>query len=82
MINEHENKYEYLWIYLKDTTLEYYLCTDTEIMDKKLSENEFAIIRLWLDDVELEDAIHFSVDSDEAFRICKENIEQRLNKPM
>ena len=49
-------------------------------MDKKKSENEFAIIRLWLDDVELEDEIHYSVDADEAFRLCKENIEQMFNR--
>ncbi|GHV81424.1 hypothetical protein AGMMS49944_32150 [Spirochaetia bacterium] len=45
-------------------------------MDKKKSENEFAIIRLWLDDVELEDEIHYGVDADKAFRLCRENIEQ------
>lgn len=77
-IDEHQNKYEYLWIYLKDNTLEYYLWQDTEILDKKKSENEYAIIRLWLDDVELEDEIHMSVDADKAFRLCRENIEQLL----
>jgi hypothetical protein len=82
MINEDQFKYEYLWIYLKDDTLEYYLYSDKEILDKKLSEKEFAIIRLWLDDVELEGAIHYAVDSNEAFRVCKENIEQILNKPI
>jgi hypothetical protein len=80
MIDEHQNRYEYLWIYLKDTALEYYLFSDTEIMDKKKSENELAIIRLWLDDVELENEIHYSVDSNEAFKVCKENIAQRLNE--
>jgi hypothetical protein len=80
MIAEYQNMYEYLWIYLKDDTLEYYLWPDSGILDKKKSENEFAIIRLWLDDVELEDELHMSVDADEAFRLCRENIEQLLNR--
>jgi hypothetical protein len=80
MIDKYHNKFECLWIYIKDNTLEYYLRSDKEIMNKRLSENEFAFIRLWLDDVELENEIHYSVDSNEAFRICKENIEKILNK--
>ncbi|GHU70425.1 hypothetical protein FACS189450_04850 [Spirochaetia bacterium] len=79
-INEHQNKYEYLWIYLKDDILEYCLWPDKEILEKKKSENEFAIIRLWLDDVELEDEIHYGVDADKAFRLCRENIERLLNR--
>ncbi|GHU84665.1 hypothetical protein FACS189473_2490 [Spirochaetia bacterium] len=75
-----QNKYEYLWIYLKDDALEYYLWQDREILNKKKSKNEYAIIRLWLDDVELEDEIHYCVDADKAFRLCRENIEQLLNK--
>jgi hypothetical protein len=75
MIDEHHNKFEYLWIYLKNTTLEYYLYSDKEKIDK----NEFALIRLWLDDVELENEIYYSVDSNEAFKICKEYVEQKLN---
>ncbi|GHU66168.1 hypothetical protein FACS189447_06460 [Spirochaetia bacterium] len=80
MIDEYHNKYEYLWIYLKNNILEYYLYSDKEILDKKKSENEFATIRLWLDDVELGNKIYFCVDSNETFRICKENIEQILNE--
>jgi phosphoenolpyruvate synthase/pyruvate phosphate dikinase len=80
MIDKYHNKFEYLWIYIKDTTLEYYLCSDKDIMNKKRSENEFAFIRLWLDDVETENEIYYSVDSNEAFRICKENIEKIFNK--
>lgn len=75
-IDEFHNSHEYLWIFVKDNTLEYLLYTDIELLEKKRNNNEYAFIRLWLDDVELQDKVYFCVSSKEAFRICKKAIEK------